>query len=220
MMDKGFKTLQSLFARQARATVVRAGLVCVAAALSGCMSDRSEVQTAPQVGAAPAVTDTRSTLTKIISGGGAPHQVDPEAFAADLYCPSIRLHPNTHLIMKYKRGKEGDATALLYQATVEDWARDCSREGTDQTRVNVGVSGHITPGPAWPGGEVHLPVRVIFTLGVGKEPPISKVVDVPVTIGAGAPSESWTMVENSFVVQRNQEMQILVGFDEKASKRR
>lgn len=219
-MSKGFETLNPLGSRLARAATLGVALV-----LAGCMSDRSEVAGGPSgVSASPAAAssgDNRSALTKIISGGGAPHQIDPEAYAADLYCPSIRLIPNTHLIMNFERNADEDPRKLLYQATVSDWARGCTREGTDQVRIKVGVSGHVTPGPAWKGGEVLLPVKVMIVTPVEEEKAVyDQVLNVPVTLGAGTPSEAWTLVDSSFVVPRDREMQILVGFDEKALARR
>ncbi|WP_417693450.1 hypothetical protein [Roseibium sp.] len=214
-MGKGFETLTPFLRKSALL-----GVAGLALALGGCLGDRSEVQTGPQAGA-QAGTDGRSTVTKIISGGQAPLEIDPEALSSDIYCPSIRLQPGAHLIMSYERGKQDEPKGLRYQATVQDWARGCVREGADQTRLKVGVSGYVTPGPAWPGGEVLLPVRIVITTGEeGVKPLTSELISVPVTIGAGAPSEAWTMVESSFVVPRNQEMQILVGFDEKATAKR
>lgn len=211
-MLEGLETLRPFVGRLARI-----GAVGMALAVSGCLADGPE--TAPVGGAAAPSGDSRSAVTKFISGGDAPYEIDPEALAGDLYCPSIRLSPNTHLVMNYARGKQDDPTGLNYQATVENWARDCRREGAAETRIKIGVSGHVTPGPAWPGGEVVLPVRVIITDDSDK-PVQEKVVDVPVTVGAGSASETWTMIENSFVVPRDQELQILVGFDEKATRRR
>ncbi|TWI87633.1 hypothetical protein JM93_02200 [Roseibium hamelinense] len=151
----------------------------------------------------------------VISGGKGPIEVNPDAFSTPVYCPPIQLQTNTYLIMKYERGRDNEPEGLLYQATLSDWARSCTKDSTDQTRIKLGLSGSVTPGPAWKGGEVVLPIRVAVITGAGDEKPlISELLTVPVTIGAGAPAENWTLIEDKFVVPRDQEMKVVFGFDE------
>ena len=72
----------------------------------------------------------------------------------------MQLKSNTFLIRNFVRGKDRTSLeGLLYQATVEDWANDL-HAGTDGggRRIKLGFSGDVTPGPAWKGGEVVLPI--------------------------------------------------------------
>lgn len=153
----------------------------------------------------------------VVSGGGkGPIKVSSDTFASPVYCPPIQLQTNTYLIMKYERGRDNEPEGLLYQATLSDWARSCSAEGAGQTRMKLGLSGAVTPGPAWKGGEVVLPVRVaIVTSQTDEKPILSELVSVPVTLGAGAPAENWTLIEDKYIVPRNEEMKVVFGFDEK-----
>lgn len=192
--------------------------------LTGCMSSSDEtVSAAGSTGAASSGSSSGSggIVGSILTSGQGPIEVNPDAFAAEVYCPPIKPRPNTYLIMKYERGHEDEPKHLLYQATLEEWARECSREGATQTRIKLGLSGNVTPGPAWKGGEILLPVRVaILPAGESDKPLQSDLISVPVTVGQGAPAEGWTLLENKYVVQRDAEMVVVFGFDEGGKKRR
>lgn len=162
---------------------------------------------------------TSNLVSTVTSGGQGPIEVSPDAFAAPVYCPPIRLKRNTHLIIRYERGRENDPQGLLYQVILEDFARSCKAEGGDETRVKIGVSGDVTPGPAWQGGEVIVPVRITAT-GDGDTALFSESINIPVTLGAGAPSETWTLIEDKFTIARNQPGQIEVGFETNSRGRR
>jgi len=200
---------------------VLAGTLC-AGFLSGCMSGGSdELAGSGNAGQGASSGNSRGTLATIVAGGQQPIEVDPAAFSKKVYCPPIQLKSETYLITKYARGKESLPEGLLYQAAIEEWARSCTPEGTDQTRIKVGFSGHVTPGPSWKGGEVDLPIRVVILPPGDEEAPIvSELLAVPVTVGEGAPSEAWTLIENSFLVPRNAQMKIVFGFDEGRKKGR
>ena len=151
----------------------------------------------------------------IISGGQEPIEVSPETFAPPVPCPPMQLQSNTFLIMKYARGKDNDPEGLLYQATVEDWANTCTQEAGGGRRMKLGFSGDVTPGPAWKGGEVVLPLRVAIVPGGSEAKPLSsEVLQIPVTLGAGAPSEQWTLVENKFTIPASESVKVVFGFDE------
>jgi len=152
---------------------------------------------------------------KIISGGQEPIEISPETFAPPVPCPALQLKSNTFLIKKYARGKDNDPQGLLYQATLKDWANTCTREADGSRRVKLGLSGDVTTGPAWKGGEVVLPIRVAIVPGGSDAKPLSsELLTVPVTLGAGAPSETWTVIENKFTVPQGQSVKIVFGFDE------
>jgi hypothetical protein len=156
-----------------------------------------------------------SVAGKIISGGQEPIEISPETFAAPVPCPPMQLKSNTHLIRKFVRGKDDDPQGLLYQATIKDWANTCTREPDGSRRIKMGLSGDVTTGPAWKGGEVVLPLRVaILSSESGDKPLASELLTVPVTVGAGAPSETWTLIENKFTVPAGRSAKVVFGFDE------
>ncbi|WP_428687997.1 hypothetical protein [Roseibium sp.] len=152
---------------------------------------------------------------KIISGGQKPIEISPETFAAPVPCPPLQLKTNTYLISNYVRGKQDEPEGLLYQATIEDWAVTCTNEADGGRRMKLGFSGDVTPGPAWKGGEVVLPLRVAVVPGGDKPKPLSsEVLTVPVTLGAGAPSEKWTLIEEKFTIPAGASVKVVFGFDE------
>ncbi|GAB4511200.1 MAG: hypothetical protein Tsb0019_06490 [Roseibium sp.] len=152
---------------------------------------------------------------KVIAGGQEPIEISPETFAPPVPCPPLQLQSNTFLIRKYVRGKENESSGLLYQATIEDWANTCTQEPDGSRRMKLGFSGNVTSGPAWKGGEVVLPLRVAIVASGGEAKPLSsEVLKVPVTLGAGAPAEDWTLIENKFTVQAGQPVKVVFGFDE------
>lgn len=166
---------------------------------------------------------TGGMVSSIVTSGQGPIQVDPRTFEKQPNCPRLELRSETFLIMKYERGKQDDPRHLLYQASIENWARECIRVG-DQVQVKIGLSGRVTPGPVWPGGEVVLPVRVSLITGSRDEAPLkSQVFSIPVTVGSGAPAEIWTLVDESFTAGSEGSQRLIFGFDEgpqKPAKRR
>lgn len=156
-----------------------------------------------------------SIASKIITGGQEPIEVSPATFAPPVPCPSMELKSNAYLIRNYVRGKEDESEGLLYQATVEDWANSCTQQADGQRLMKVGLSGDVTPGPAWKGGEIVLPLRVaIVPGGTGAKPLSSEVLTIPVTLGESAPAEKWTLIEEKFTIPQGQSVKVVFGFDE------
>lgn len=216
-MKMGVMNAKAGWSKTVLAAVLAAGLV------AGCMDSSKELSDGGQSTSSGSGVGAKSKgfVANVLTSGQGPIKVDPSSFAKDVYCPPIQLQSDTYLIMKFARGKENDPSGLLYQATVEEWARSCKPEGSDQTRIKVGLSGHVTPGPAWEGGEVILPVRVaVLSPEEGAAPLQSELITIPVTLGTGVPSEAWTMIEDNFVVPRNEAMKVVFGFDEGGKKRR
>jgi hypothetical protein len=157
---------------------------------------------------------TGGVAEKIIAGGQEPIEISPQTFAPPVPCPPMELKSNTYLIMKYQRGKDDQPEHLLYQATVEDWANSCTQDVAGQRRIKMGFSGNVTPGPAWKGGEVVLPLRVaVLPAGADAKPLASEILKVPVTLGAGSPSEKWTLIDSKFTVPQSTSAKVVFGFD-------
>ncbi len=190
---------------------VLSGVLCLSL-LTGCLSSSDELSS----GGGGIGASSKSLAQNVLTSGRGPIEVKADTFASDVYCPPIRMLPGTHLLRKFQSRNEETPESLLYQATIDEWARECSREGADQTRIKIGLSGDVTPGPAWKGGEVALPIRVaIVPTDVDDAKPVfSEIIAVPITIGEGQPAEAWTLIENKFLIQQNRSMKIVFGFDE------
>ncbi|NBN64420.1 hypothetical protein GWI72_11805 [Microvirga tunisiensis] len=189
-----------------------AAVLAVAGLLAGCgLTGDDTAPTTPSSGSG-------SVVTSIVTTGQGPIQVDPRTFEQQPNCPRLQLRSETFLITKYEKGKQDDPRHLLYQANIENWARDCRRVG-DQVMVKIGLSGRVTPGPVWPGGEIVLPVRVSLLRGSETDAPLqTQMFSIPVTVGSGAPAELWTLVDESFVVPGEPGLRLVFGFDESPQK--
>ncbi|QDG79824.1 hypothetical protein FJ695_26430 [Labrenzia sp. PHM005] len=156
----------------------------------------------------------------VISGGAEPVQVSSQTFAPPVPCPPLQLKNGAYLIRKFQRGKEGERDALIYQALVEDWAASCSRADDGQRRVKLGFSGDVTPGPAWSGGDIVLPMRVNIPVSTDpkEKPLVSEVLQIPVSIETGGRGQRWTMVDERFVIPMDQGRKIEFGFTDKTKR--
>lgn len=159
----------------------------------------------------------------VISGNAAGKSVvediKPETFRQEVPCPPLGVEPDRYLLMTYDRGKQDDPQGLRYQASIEKWARKCQRGADGGVVMTVGVSGRVTPGPVWPGGEILLPLRLSITdTGDAKAKPQVRQLSVPVTLGAGAPAEQWALVEDVALPQSGS-MKVQIALDEKGNRR-
>lgn len=195
----------------------RAGSVAAAVmvlALAGCGSDGG--------GSVFGGGDVGKT---IVSGNAASRSavdVNPDVFRQDVPCPAIEVEDGGYIVMKSQRGKDDDPRALQYQANLEKWARKCRREG-GEVKMTLGVSGRVTPGPAWEGGEIFLPIRATFVSleddADTKRRPKPTVLTVPVTLGAGAPAEQWALVEQNLVVPQGGSVKLEIALDDGRNRR-
>jgi hypothetical protein len=99
-------------------------------------------------------------------GGTKDKPAQPKVLQSDLlaYCPKVTLREGTAIINSYAKGGDGDPAKLIYQASMSDATRSCTRSGGTLT-MNVAVAGKVVPGPAAPPGEVTLPIRIVATQG-------------------------------------------------------
>ncbi len=216
-----------VFSTAIRRPAVKAGLALVLAGLlSGCnsvgMSKLGVGTPRPETSANDTVGSEPSLAQRIFTSGKGPIDVDPEAFAKQPNCPPMVQQGDTYLMMKYEKGKENQPEALLYQAYIDDNARECRRDkATGEVRIKLGLAGRITPGPAWKGGVINLPVRVAVTTGDPDAKPLSSnLYEVPVTVAAGSPSVPWTLVEDKISIPADFDGRMLYGFDEGGAKKK
>ena len=89
---------------------------------------------------------------------------------------------------------------LRYQGSFAQTARSCSRSGPTMT-IKLGVQGRIILGPGGGPGQVDVPVRfALVEEGVQPKTIWTKFYRVPVVIGEGQPSISFTHIEDDLTV--------------------
>lgn len=159
-----------------------------------------------------------------LGGGAQPVEAQPEARAisgaeiararAAARCPRIDIQSGTETLTV---GGQSGPRSVRYQASISDTARECSAGG-EQGNVNLGVSGRLVLGPAGAPGTYTIPVRLVVTRGL-REPVVSELRRVSVTVPAGQTSASFSLVDTvAFPMQAGDVMssyRILVGFDER-----
>lgn len=80
------------------------------------------------------------------------------------YCPNVTLREGTAYYNTYQKGASDDPTKLIYQASISDVTRACTRANGMLT-INVAVAGKVVPGPAGSAGTITMPIRVVVTRG-------------------------------------------------------
>ena len=128
------------------------------------------------------------------------------------YCPKVMLREGTAYINRYARGGEEDPTKLIYQASLADVTRSCSRADGMMT-INVAAAGRVVPGPAGAPGSVKLPIRVAVVRG--EEVLYSQLHDYQVALdGSGAAQFVFNDPNVTIPVPPEQTVQVFAGFDE------
>jgi hypothetical protein len=80
------------------------------------------------------------------------------------FCPQVTVRQGTAAYTTYAKGGDGDASKVIYQASISDASRSCTRAGGNMT-IRVAVAGRVVPGPLGQAGNVALPIRVAVTQG-------------------------------------------------------
>jgi len=121
-----------------------------------------------------------------------PPPVDPRLLASQMqaYCPKVTLRDGTAFFNTYakdvekpKPRKKADAaqdaqaaadaaaapppdnsTKIIYQASISDVTRDCSR-ANGQLTMKIAVAGKVVPGPKFTPGTITMPIRVAVMHG-------------------------------------------------------
>jgi hypothetical protein len=80
------------------------------------------------------------------------------------YCPKVTLRDGTAYFNTYAKGGQDDRTKIIYQASISDVTRDCSRaNGT--LNMKVAVAGKVVPGPLATAGTITMPIRIVVVQG-------------------------------------------------------
>lgn len=155
----------------------------------------------------------------LVSGGRdlEAEQRSLEEFAPIEVCPEVQVRDDTQTLLLYERGRDGDPTAVRFQATIKKFARDC-KTTLGSTAIRVGLAGRLLSGRSGATGTVDLPVRVALVKN-GSELVTSQLVRIPVTINPGEGSVLWTRIVDGISIpsaQAEARYVIYVGFDEGA----
>lgn len=78
------------------------------------------------------------------------------------YCPRVSLREGTAYFTTYAKGGEDDKSKVIYQASITDVTRSCSRSN-GQLVMNVAVAGRVVPGPMGATGTITMPIRIAVT---------------------------------------------------------
>ena len=116
-----------------------------------------------------------------------------------------------------RRGGEEDPTKLVYQASISDVTRSCSRAGGTLT-INVAVAGKVVPGPAGKAGPVTLPIRIVILRG--EEILYSQLHKHQVAVGNTSTQWIFSHPNVSIPIPAEQNLEVFAGFDEGPPKRR
>ena len=127
------------------------------------------------------------------------------------YCPRITLREGTAVFKTYAKGGEEDPTKLVYQASISDVTRSCSRAGGTLT-INVAVAGKVVPGPAGKAGPVTLPIRIVILRG--EEILYSQLHKHQVAVGNTSTQWIFSHPNVSIPIPAEQNLEVFAGFDE------
>ncbi len=172
------------------------GVIVLAALLAGCSSD----------GTTPASTGSSRSLSEIFSSKPASYaqaatstKTDTTEFDPD-NCPPVDIRQGASTFSVNTAAKNPADSQLRYQGSFAQTARSCSRSGPTMT-IKLGVQGRIILGPSGGPGQVDVPIRfALVEEGVQPKTVWTKFYRVPVVIGEGQPSISFTHIEDDLTV--------------------
>ncbi|PPJ48715.1 hypothetical protein C0075_18145 [Rhizobium sp. KAs_5_22] len=134
------------------------------------------------------------------------------AAAVQGFCPPITLRDGTAYHRTYAKGAKDDATKIVYQASLADTTRSCTRSETGMT-ITAMVQGRLVAGPEGKAGQVMLPIRVAVT--DGETVVYSELTQFPVTLADVAQASQFVFTKDVPVPGNVSGLtKVHVGFDE------
>jgi hypothetical protein len=134
------------------------------------------------------------------------------AAAVQGFCPPITLRDGTAYYRTYAKGAKDDATKIVYQASLADTTRSCTRSETGMT-ITAMVQGRLVAGPEGKAGQVMLPIRVAVT--DGETVVYSELTQFPVTLADVAQASQFVFTKDVPVPGTVSGLtKVHVGFDE------
>jgi hypothetical protein len=145
-------------------------------------------------------------------GGG---QQREQVMQSDLtgYCPKVQLREGTASFTTYAKGGQGDPAKIVYQSSIADVTRSCSRAGGVLT-LKVAVAGRVVTGPAGGPGTVTMPIRVAVLRG--EEVLYSELHKHPVAVGEGSGAVQFLFANPDITmpIPADGSLQVFAGYDE------
>ncbi|WP_336799331.1 hypothetical protein [Kaistia sp. MMO-174] len=192
----------------------------------------SAVALAGLVSACSSVSDGSSGGGNVVNNAlfGAPNKnlqnatiVNAENFGFAVDCPPVAIRPGTEELKVIANGKPDPLTGagppVVYQATINDTARECFKSPNGGVVVKLGVKGRVAAGPAGKAQTVNVPLRIVVMEGRDKVLK-SDLARIPVSLAAPSYAADFTKIDDSIVVplsEGNTDFRIYVGFDDKAA---
>jgi hypothetical protein len=172
---------------------------------------------------APAAPSTLSLKDKIANFFSGATQKEPQPVTnaqPDVECPFLDIRQGASTLTFPPPPPDGsnEAMTLKYQGIFVRAARDCAVVN-GQMVMRVGVQGRIIVGPAGGAGQIEVPVRIAVVNAPITAPKtvITRLIRIPVTIGANDPNVDFTHIEEglSFPIPSNSSDPYIVyiGFD-------
>ncbi len=133
------------------------------------------------------------------------------------FCPQVTLREGTAFFTTYEKGGEGDPSRAIYQASITETTRGCTRPN-GMLAMNIAVAGRVVPGPKASGATVSMPIRVAITEGDAVL--YSQLHQFQVTIVPGQAATQFVFNDPNPTVPLSsaKAVTVFVGFDEGAPK--
>lgn len=171
------------------------GAVLFAALLSGCSSDGTTAQS----GSSRSLSEIFSSKPASYAQAGTPAAADATEFDPTA-CPPVDIRQGASTYSVNAASSNPAESALRYQGNFAQTARSCSRAGATMT-IKLGIQGRIILGPGGGPGQVDVPLRfALVQEGMQPKTVWTKFYKVPVIIGEGQPSVSFTHIEDDLTV--------------------
>jgi hypothetical protein len=135
------------------------------------------------------------------------------------YCPRVQLREGTAYFTTYAKGGEDDPAKIVYQTSISDVTRSCSRANGMLT-LKVAVAGRVVPGPAGGPGTVTMPIRVAVLRG--EEVLYSELHKHAVAVGEGSGATQFLFANPDITMPIPEQgtIQVFAGYDEGPPKAR
>jgi hypothetical protein len=115
-------------------------------------------------------------------------------------CPTVDVRQGASTFAVNTAARNPEDSALRYQGSFSQTARSCARNG-NMLSIKLGVQGRLILGPAGTPGQVEVPLRfALVQEGIQPKTVWTKFYQVPVMIGEGQPSVSFTHIVDDLTV--------------------
>lgn len=157
-------------------------------------------------------SDTERNFTERLLFGNTKLTEQAPISRRDLGCPSVKILSDTGV---YRAGDPSGARGVSFQASINDFARECRPDG-ETLRIKVGVQGRLILGDNGKPGTITVPVRVVVR-GNGATL-YSKLHPIAVTIPPNDTQSPFMIIDDGIAVPITatdpaDQYSILVGLD-------